>query len=165
MDPNHPPGVPPGRERGVSLVEVMVATMVLAVGALGVLASLRATATSAAVADHRFEASRLATSELETIRSWRDEVVAVDPSADGYRVRHEGRSTVTDPAGRVDPVGAVDVDGTEFTVERHVTWAPVEGPDGRIDQGYKLVTVVVRWNDVGGDHEVRFDTGLHRNDP
>ena len=76
-------------DRGTTVVEMIVATMLLGVGVLAVFSSLSAAGKATSVADHRSTAVRVATSELETIRSWPYDDVGISVTRLGYRARFE----------------------------------------------------------------------------
>lgn len=149
-------------EAGFTIVEAIVATMLLAVGVLTVVASLGAAARSEAAGDHRQEAARLASSELEAIRAVPYAEVGIALTSRGYVSRFEGRPTVTAPVNRVEATGTQTVGGPTYTVRRHVTWAPIQVGAVRNAQGYKWVTVLVSWVDATGSHQIRQDTGRYQ---
>ena len=149
-------------EAGTSIVEVLVATALLSVGVLVVLASIGAAERATAAGERRSAAVRLASDELESIRSLRYDDIGIAPSSDGYVPRFEGRPTVSGSVNRVEASGTTDDGATTFDVERHVTWSAIDVGGARIDDGFKLVTVVVAWSDPAGDHRIRHDTGIYR---
>ena len=148
-------------EAGTSIVEAMVATLLVAVGVLAVVSSLGAADRAASVGDRRSSAVRLAASELETVRSRPYDQVGIAAGSDGYQPRFEGRSTVTGPVNAVDAIGRATVGGTSFDIRRHVTWQPIDAGGTRVAEGFKLVTILVTWTDSVGDHTVRQDTGIY----
>ena len=141
-----------------------MATMLLGVGVLAVLSSLGAATTATSVADGRSTAVRLATTELETLRSWPYDDVGISTSSRGYRSRFEKRRTVSDGDSRVEAKDEITVDNVVYEVRRHVTWASIKVGRSVTRQGYKVVTVIVSWEDRVGDHSVRQDTGLYSPD-
>jgi Tfp pilus assembly protein PilV len=148
------------RDRGVTVVEMLVSTMILAVGVLAVVGSLRAGTAASAVAEHRLVAARLATSELDAIRSLVITSIGIDPTSVGYTVSYEGRPTVTESTNLVAPTGTTTRAGIDYRLERYVTWESVTAASGTFSEAYKHVTVLVGWTDEVGDHELRQDTGL-----
>ncbi len=156
---------PPDRraeaEAGTSIVEVIVATTLLAIGVLVVLTSFGAADEAADAGDRRSTAARLAGSELEAVRAFAYDEVGIALTDADYVRRFERRPTVTGAVNRVEAVGFAEIDGTRYEVRRHITWSPIEVRGVTNREGYKLVTVVVRWTDTVGDHEVRQDTGLY----
>ncbi len=161
------PGVAPCQPRpdhgeaGFTIVEAIVATMLLAVGVLTVVASLGAAARSEAAGEHRQEAARLASSEVEAIRAVPYPEVGIALASPGYAARFESRPTVTAAVNRVEATGTQIVGGTTYAIRRHVTWAPIQVGAVRHAQGYKWATVIVSWTDATGAHQVRQDTGRY----
>ncbi|MEL6983784.1 MAG: hypothetical protein AAFO29_15270, partial [Actinomycetota bacterium] len=102
----HPDRLAEG-EAGTSIVEVMVATLLLAVGVLALLTSIGAAERATAAGDQRSIAVRLATGELEVLRSLRYAEIGIATGAAGYVPRFEGRSTVTEAINRVELGGAI----------------------------------------------------------
>ena len=157
--------LPPDRraetEAGTSIVEVMVATLLLSVGVLALLTSVGAAERATAAGDRRSIAVRMATGELEVIRSLPYDEIGIATGDAGHVARFEGRPTVTETHNRVEAIGRLIDGSTTFEVRRHVTWAPVDVGGSRIATGYKLATVIVTWTDPAGRHEVRQDTGLY----
>ncbi|MEZ5411990.1 MAG: hypothetical protein R2761_28400 [Acidimicrobiales bacterium] len=149
-------------EAGFSIVEAIVATMLLAVGVLAVVASIGAAARTEAAGGHRQEAARLASSELESIRAVPYTEVGVALTSLGYVPRFEGRPTVTAAVNRVDATGTQAIGGTSYAIRRHITWVPVQVGAVRNSQGYKWATVLVSWTDASGSHQIRQDTGLYQ---
>lgn len=152
-------------EAGTSIVEAIVATMLLAVGVLAVVASLGAASKATATGDHRTIAARLAAGELEAARAIPYDDLGIAVSSRGYVSRFEGRLTVTTGRNAVVALSEQLVDPTEYTIRRHVTWAPIQAGPTRIAQGYKLVTVIVTWTDATGPHQLRQDTGVYGTAP
>lgn len=162
MDKRSETGAEIGHERGMTIVEVIVATMLLTVGVLAVLSSMGAASKASAVAEHRSTAVRVATTEIETMRSWPYDEVGIRPTSRGRTPRFESRPTVSGNNMRAQATGSVDVAGVTYDIVRHVTWSPVSVKGSTIPDGYKLITVVVAWSDTAGRHEMRQDTGLYR---
>lgn len=182
-------GFPLVGERGLSLVEVIVATMIMGIGIAGAASVLATSSRTVAAADHRSQASSLATSEMESIRAMPYSLVRIDPTAVGYQASYGGRPTVTIATAATDgpgldtgdpdidtlyddipvpdnlsftviPTSTIEVAGSDYTVIRHVTWAPV-GSGASLDQfGYKVVNIIVRWTDSAGQHEIQQESGL-----
>lgn len=168
-------------ENGFSLVEIIVATMLMGIGIAGAASVLASSSRTSATADHRSQASHLATTEIETIRAMPYELVAIDPEAKGFETEFNGRETVTpdelgEPAAKesaiLSPTGTVPrsdivtpyeeltIGDSIFTVFRHVTWAAA-GPDTQpIKRSYKVINIIIRWTDSSGQHELQQETGL-----
>jgi len=150
------------RERGTTLVEVIVATMLLTVGVLAVFGSMDTASQVSAVAEHRGTAARVATSEIETMRSWPYDEVGIKPTSNGFTSRFESLPTVSGTRMRADASDPLLIDGLSYDISRHVTWSPISVGQSTIADGYKLITIIVDWVDTGGRHELRQDTGLYR---
>jgi Tfp pilus assembly protein PilV len=148
------------REAGTSIVEVIVATMLLAVGVVAVVGSLGSAGEAAATGEHRSTAAGISVNELESIRATPYEMVGIATADAGYVSRFEGRSTVTEADNRVASRGEVTAGGITFEIRRHVTWGAVQVGGSLIPEAYKHVTVVVIWADQTGGHTLRLDTGI-----
>jgi hypothetical protein len=145
----------------VSIPEVLVTTMLLALGVGAVVGTLGAAGEATASGRHQSVAAGLASGELEAIRAVAYDDVGIAPSDPGYVPRFESRNTVTEAVNRVEPLDQVEVDGTTFDLRRHVTWSPIDVGPTRIAEGYKRLTVIVTWEDGTGDHRLRLDSGLY----
>lgn len=121
------------RDSGFSLVEVLVASSVLAVGILSAVQVMHSSFGVASGTSDRARAVAVAVDHLETARSTPFEQLAVqnDPTAP--------------PTETHQTVG-----GAAYTVKRAVTWKS-NGSDG---EAYKQVSVWVEWEDDAGAHEV-----------
>jgi hypothetical protein len=147
-----------GSERGVTIVEMLIATFILGVGVVGAASLFVASAESVSVSRGQADATDIATGEVEVIRSWPYETVGIDVASDGYVPTVDGRQTITEPSGnRVEPNEIVERDGVDYVIERSVTWAVV----GADPQAYKVVTVTVTWQAPGGERSVTVQTGRY----
>ena len=156
-----PPLAVPVAERGVTVVEMLVASMILAVGVAAVATLFVASARSAGAARGHDDAGDLAASEVEIIRSMPYAEVGIAVSADGYAPFVDGRPTVTEPDdNRIEPIGTASRDGVDFTIERSATWAPI----GAERNGYKIVVVTVTWSSSAGERSVTVQTGRFEGD-
>lgn len=144
-------------DAGATIVEMLVTAFLLSVGVMGAVTVLATSARTTAVADTQGDATALASSELEVLRSLDYDVVGIEPSASGYLPTFDGLPTVTESTNLVEPLGEVIVDGVTFRVERSATWATV----GLDTQAYKVVTVVVDWESTAGPRSIVVQTGLH----
>ncbi len=152
------PGDIRGSERGVTVVEMLVASMILAVGVAGAATLFVASAESISVAGGEADATDIAEGELERVRALPYLEVGVSVTADGYVPVVDGRPTVTEAGpNRVEPMGTLARDGIDFRIERSVTWAQV----GDDPEGYKIVVVDVRWDAAGLERTVKVQTGLY----
>lgn len=151
---------PRSREAGLTVVEMLVATMIVAVGVVGASSVFVLSARSIEAAGTRSDASAVLASELETIRALPFTAIGVSAASPGYEAVVDGRPTVTGGLAAVVPFGQIEVEGQAFEIERAVTWVVV----GSEPQGYKLVQVTVRWTDAAGDHDIAAQTGIFGDD-
>jgi hypothetical protein len=148
-------------EAGTSVVEMMVATLLLSVGALAVVASIGAAARATRAGELRSVAVQLAADELEAVRAVPFDQIGISTADPDYEIRFEGRRTVTETANRIEATGQIVIDQITFDLRRQVTWGAIEVGGARIEEGFKQVTIIVTWTDPSGSHEVRQDTGIY----
>lgn len=154
-------GIVASSESGTTVVEMIVATFVLGVGIAGAAGMLVASSRTVSATEHRATATAIGVAEVEEMRSWPYATLGIDPTEPGYQPSVDGRITVSEATGnRVEPRGLVEVDGLEFDIDRHVSWAAIGRGVDRRDQAYKVITVVIRWSDTTGDHDLLFETGV-----
>jgi hypothetical protein len=147
-----------GSERGVTVVEMLVASFLLGVGVMGVAVLFVASARSGAVADRQADATDVASGELEIIRAMAYDEVGIASDADGYVPIVDGRPTVTEPGPNlVLPLGTANRDGITYDIERSVTWVEA----GTTGTEFKTVVVSVRWDSTAGERQVTLQTGLY----
>ncbi len=137
-------------QRGVSLIEALVALAIMAFGLLGVAAmqsSLRATADTSR---QRAEAVRMAQQKIEQLRGFA--VLAGAPSGQlDYDDVVSGNDTPAPPSG---------YENTAFTRSWTVT------PPGTGDPAFKIVSVTVSWSDRQGIADsVTLATNILRSSP
>lgn len=145
-------------EAGFTVIEMLVASFVLGIGVVGVAALLITSARTTSLAETQSDASALARSELEIVRSFDYDDVGIATTADGFVSKFDGRPTVTESAGNlVEARGKVEVAETIFGIQRSVTWATV----GRDERAYKIVVVIVEWETPAGPRTLQVQTGLH----
>jgi Prokaryotic N-terminal methylation motif len=136
------------RERGVSLIEALVALTVMSFGMLAVVGVQGTLRMNSDVAKQRSEGVRIA---QETMESWRGFAqLTVDPAGD--------RRSYADIA----PTAATAVVGyttnTNYTVEREVL--------NSANLNHKAIRVTVRWIDRNGQGQsVNLDSYISRSDP
>lgn len=147
-------------ERGVTVTEMVVATLLLATAILAAASTLGGASTASAVGANRQAAIGVAVSEIDVMRSLRFESVAIPASAPGFVTRFEGRSTVADARGALAPASEVSRRGVDMAVRRMVTWAAVRTSAGVQAEAYKHLTVIVEWSDTAGPHSYRLDAAL-----
>ena len=141
------------RERGLSLVEVLVATTLLAIGIVGASSLLAVSSRTVSTADHRAQATRLAVSEMETIRAYPYGDVAVNSSPRGSLAL-----VVANPFIEKEAIG---INGTEYVVVREISWGSIGSGRTLNTQAYKVITISVYWRDASGDHEIHHESGWY----
>lgn len=119
----------PGPDRGFTIIEVLVAMALMAIGMIGIVALMRGATSASGYSRRATEAAVLAEDKLEDLRT-----APITLAVDGN--------------DRVDASGVANVDGP---FDR--TWALV--PDGA---GLTTITVDVTWNEADGDHSIVFRT-------
>ena len=151
----------PDSEQGTSIPEVIVATMLLAVGVMAVVGTIGVALRATSSGERRQVATRIAEAEIEQLRSIPYDEVGISPASRLYQVSYEGRPTVTGTVNRVEPLTILEEDGLTYYVLRYVTWRPITAGGSRISQGYKSATISVIWIDGRSLRAVRLDTGLY----
>lgn len=130
------------RDRGMTLIEVMVAMFVFAILSTMVLSSLLQVITRNAISEAQHVAANLAASEIDLAHDTPDLFALQD-------------------ASRVE-----SVNGTEFTIERRTAWVNGTGTAGVCGAGggtlrYKSVNITVSWTGPGGESQsVRADSAV-----
>jgi type IV pilus assembly protein PilV len=119
---------PVRRQRGFTLIEVMVAMTLMAIGLLGVLALAKGAASASGYSRRATEAAILAEDKLEELRT-----VPVAAAVDDEDV--------------VDSAGVASDDGL-FTRAWSIDWVGELG----------TITVSVTWAEGDGDHSITFRT-------
>lgn len=136
--------------------------LVVTVGALSLYQTMSASTELVEHSDRRLTATRLAASEIERIRATSYPVVAMALAA-ANPTFFEGDEQVTDATdGSVEPSSIVERNGLEYRVERYVTWQDTEVNGVLRDRSFKQITVVVRWTDERGAHDVRATSAVSR---
>ncbi len=147
-------------ESGVTIIEMLAALFLLSVGIAGAASVLAVASRSTVAADTRETADRLIESELERLGALPDTALGIASTASGYQPSFDGRQTVTEPSGNlVLPTETVVSNDQQFDLTRHVTWADATTGSTTVTQAYKVITVVVQWQDAAGDHEIIAETG------
>ncbi len=145
-------------ERGFTLVEMMVAIVLLAIILTALMTVIISSLTAMQLDEQQVRATHLAQEELERLRAIEWDCVGFDATDPDYVGTYNGNPTVTldaaecsdttiapDPSPRVRPV-----DGIDYTVTPHVYWIddpeddPAAGPDPD-PQDYKEFAVDVNW--------------------
>lgn len=153
-------------EEGISLVEMLVAIVLVTI-VLSALAATLATSLQAAVRNEsRLRANALASELLEDLQAMRWEDLgfyAVDPD---YRATFEGEPTVTPITAHADrsdhasrPMPLLDGpdrvlrDGVAYTVRTDIVWA--DDPATSATQDFMRFVVTVSWGDLDRARDVR----------
>ncbi len=139
---------------------MLVALMVLTIGALGMYRAFATTATTTASAATRVTAQQLASAELESIRALPYSSISMTST----NVDNTMFDTLTlvgpTSESKVDPQSGVMRNGVDFTVWRKVGWKPVTVGSTTYSRTVKLVTVVVTWNERGVTQQRRVSTAV-----
>jgi prepilin-type N-terminal cleavage/methylation domain-containing protein len=168
-------------DRGFTLVELIMALSILAVGIFGVMPVFLAGLRTGAVSASRSRALALATRDIESFHSLPYCSVGFGPGQTGYTssptwndpADHKNYTTVTIANPLVDekpPSGpSQTVGGQSYQFERHIVWATTKSPDGKTTYGsaspglgaYKRIVEIVTWSDQVGSHSARQDSDLY----
>lgn len=146
-------------ERGFTLVEMMVAILLLAIIFTAMVSVIITSLTAMQRDEQRVRATQLVQEELERLRAIEWDCAAFDASDPDYVSTYNGNETVSlDPAECSDPTISPDpsarvrtVDGIDYTVVPHVYWMddPEDGTDAAgtdtDPQDYKEFAVEVTW--------------------
>lgn len=151
---------PPRGERGLSIVEMMVATLLLAIGVAGATAVFVSASKATLASETRADANRLAESSIEQLRALDPEAVGFDPTSSGFRVRVDGDATVVVPGSRLEPRRVERVDSVDFTVVTDIVWRSVTVGGVTDDESYRLVRIRISWDDSFGAHAVERSSAL-----
>lgn len=137
------------KETGATLIEVLVAMVVLAIGLLG-LAGLQATSIqSNHSAYYRSQATILASDLADRMRANRTEALTnaylIDfPTSSTSNDENSGTSAQKDIAAWLNQLARTLPDGT-----------------GKVEKDDTLVTISIRWNDTRGQIKASDDTKTH----
>src|SRR5437879_1080669 len=129
-------------ERGFTLVEVLVALMVLGVGIFGTSRVFLSSLATTSYAEARTRASGLATRETEAMRAI--PYASLGFAAGSTGTTYESLSTVFVAAPQTAPTGTpVVMDGVSFAITRAIVWVA----DGPNPQAFKRTTTIISWTD------------------
>ena len=149
-------------DAGFTLIELIVALSIIAVGVFGTMQVFLGSLNTTASSDARTRATAIATREVESMRSLPYASVGFASTAPGFvpAVTEDGRSyptvIVVEPIAQPD--GADEVTrGVTYGIRRDIVWMPL----GVVSTAFKRVIATVSWTDRAGRHEVRQDGGLY----
>jgi prepilin-type N-terminal cleavage/methylation domain-containing protein len=149
-----------GSERGLSLIELMVAMVVLAIASTAIIAGLLSAMQSARSSRNRLQASSLASREMEILRNEFNMSAATALAVGSANVTNPHQL----PGGTAG--GDLKVDGSPYTVVRNVEWLPAGSGKSACDGGAALtypslaVNVSVSWPRMGSVKPVVSNTVL-----
>ncbi len=117
-----------GRTRGFTVVEVLVAGLVLVVGLIFIAHFFTASAMRVLASDTRSVMAQIATEEIETIRG----------------LQYQDIGTVGGhPPGQLAAVETVNREGSDFEIQRDITYFEDDAYSGPYPANYRRVTVTV----------------------
>jgi Tfp pilus assembly protein PilV len=163
-------------EGGFTVIEVMVAFMILAVGVMGMVPVYLVSLKTAALGAGRARALALATRDVEAFRSVPYCEVGFGSSQTGYTSSWTDPAdsasystvTITNPNANIKGPSGPDetVAGQTYSFSRYLVWATGTSPTGAsttttFSQAYKRAVVVVTWTDGGGSHTARQDSDIY----
>ena len=146
-------------EAGISLIEILVAILVLGVILTGLATTLITSLVSLHGDELRVRASQLANQVIEDLQAspW-DETGFFEDDA-GYLEQYDGEDTVTlgdsrDGAPGPRPTAVIDRDGIDYEVTTNITWVDESGEE---QERLKAFDVLVEWTARGvpQSHSVR----------
>lgn len=160
-------------EAGFTVIEMMVALMILAVGVLGLAPLFLTSLRTAALGANRARALALATRDIEAFHSVPYCEAGFAASQAGYSTTWtdpvDGTSystvTISDPNANIGGPSGPDetVAGQTYHFARYLVWATSKSPGGGTTyaQAYKRAVVVVTWHDQAGSHTARQDSDVY----
>ncbi|MBV8984879.1 MAG: fibronectin type III domain-containing protein [Acidimicrobiia bacterium] len=160
-------------EEGFTIIEMMVALMVLAVGVLGMAPLFLASLRTAALGANRARALALATRDVEAFHSVPYCQVGFGTSQPGFATTWTDPAdsstystvTISDPNANIGGPSGPDetVAGVTYHFARYIVWAAGKSPGGgtTYTQAYKRVAVFVTWSDQAGSHTARQDSDVY----
>ena len=156
----------PVSEDGFTLVEVLVATILLGIGIVGAASVFSLSSRTLSAAEHRTQASHLAMSEIEAIQAVPYDIVGLDPNAKGFEASYGGRESVVwtpsavSETALISPYSLRTIEGTEYTIVRSITWAAT-GTDAYLNKrSYKAIDITIKWRDSAGTHSIHQESGI-----
>jgi prepilin-type N-terminal cleavage/methylation domain-containing protein len=162
-------------EDGFSIIEVMMASIILTVGLLALASTAIPSIRALHVAEGRQAATAAATRTLETARQLPYEQVAMSDSTfsagahdpDGDGPLSSERLVVTAEGAIVDGLPYWGAAGDQVTIQTHVAlWCDGVLPCETLgDEAGRRVTVTANWRTAGGMHSKRTSTIIARTEP
>lgn len=147
-------------DRGLSLLEVMVATSLLLGSLFATVSAMDSGVKAAAAAERRVKATALAERDLEQLRSLPYHRIGLQRGGPGWTPTFDDATSVAVELPAFDATSVVVDSGVTFTISRHVTWAGIDTQAlGPMEGAYKKLTVVVRWPGAGGG-SVRLESAV-----
>ena len=153
----------PGGNGGFTMIEVMIALMLITVVLTSVARVFYGSLRTAGISNLRTSASVLATKETEFVHAIAYDHVGFYTDQPGYASTFESHNTVTlagsAPTGtRLTPTTTFTVGPKTYNVGLYLTWVDAQPGLTTLTEAYKKTTVVVTWTDVAGAHTVRQDS-------
>lgn len=155
-----PPARPARRARGFTMVEVLVALVVLAIGLLGIAALYLDSLRAGRTAIYRTQAVNLAADLADRVRANRGAVL-------GYEVDFATTPDAVDECATTDGCSAAEMAATDLAVWKAdvarllpagTASVDVTAPAGAGEPAIYLVTI--RWNEAGDDAPLEFQLGF-----
>ena len=146
-------------ERGFTMVEMMVALLVLTVGIFSTAGAFMVSLKVQATSNGRARGAHIASEELESMAAIPYAQLGFASSQTNYRATFDGSDTVVVASPGTTPTGTTTQSGQAYSIRRDITWATVESNT----QAYKRLVVQVSWTDTVGSHNVRLDGAMYPN--
>ena len=125
---------------------------------LGTVTTYDAVSQASRTTVQRQQATQIAQSDIELIRSVAYTRIGLSASDPGFAAQFENHSTVRIDDPVVVSTEQRDLGGVSFTINRYITWTDVTGGDGTQTIGaFKSITVIVTW-EARGTQTVRLDS-------
>lgn len=144
-----------------------MALMLLGLGSLGASATFVTARKATTHSMYRSQATDLAVSETERIRTIPYKKVGIVVFSPGFVSTFRGRITAkssgpSTETGGVHPNAEISRDGVTYLITRHITWQSMVVDNTTIPEGYKVINVIVAWTDSAGSHSLEHQSGLYQ---
>lgn len=140
----------------MTLVEVVIALMLLLGGSLATAAVADSTARATASSGDTDRANGLAQDELELLRAAPYASLGFDPADPAFVTVEDGEQSVAVVGSAIPVSESRVISGRTFHIRRHITWVSVSDPAmGQVSRAYKRLAVDVEWHRDDRDHVVR----------